>query len=181
MIKILNELLLNNKNFRLYIDYKRVEIEVSKLSKAITNDLSGKKPIFICILSGAFIFAADLIRKFNFECYISFVKLSSYKGNQTTGRISQILGLDLEIENRHVVLVEDIVDSGTTLNYFLNELKKLKPASIKIAALFHKHGVCLHPINIDYLGMNIENKFVVGYGLDFDGLGRNLKDIYIEI
>ncbi len=178
---ILNEILLHSKKFKLYIDHKQIETNVTRVAKEITNDLSEKAPVFICLLTGAFLFAADLIRKLSFECNIAFVKLSSYKGTQSTGNVTQILGLDEKIENRHVVLVEDIVDSGATLNYFLNELKELKPASVSIAAMFHKPGASLFPIHIDYLGMKIENKFVVGYGLDYDGLGRNYKDLYIEI
>lgn len=177
----MNDLFLHNKKFKLYIDHDLIEAEVSRIAKEITNDFSGKQPIFICILNGAFMFGADLIKKLDFDCNIAFVKLSSYKGNQSTGKVKQILGLDEVIENRHIVLVEDIVDSGTTLNYFLNGLKELKPASIKIAAMFYKPAANLHPIHIDYLGMPIENKFVVGYGLDIDGLGRNYRDLYIEI
>jgi len=177
----LDELLLHNKKFKLYKDYNLIENEVNKMSKAITNDLSGKSPVFICLLTGAFMFASDLIKNIDFDCNIAFVKLSSYKGTQSKGKVTKILGLDTVIENRHVVLVEDIVDSGTTLNFFLNALKERKPASIRIAAMFHKPEASLHSIHIDYLGMNIENKFVVGYGLDFDGLGRNYKDLYIEI
>jgi hypoxanthine phosphoribosyltransferase len=174
----LRTLVLNEKVFQLYIPSEIIESVVDDIANRMNHDLAGKKPLFIGLLNGAFMFYSDLMKRIDFECNITFVKLKSYDGLQTSGKITQTIGLTESIEGRVVVVIEDIVDSGTTLHHFLDELKKLKPAEIKVATMFLKPDACRHEIKIDYLGMKIPNDFVVGYGLDFDGLGRNYRDLY---
>lgn len=168
----------HNKEFVPYISAFEINKEITRVAKEINRDYEGKKPLFIAILNGAFIFAADLFKKINVEAEICFIKLASYKGVKSTGKVITAIGLDTEIYNRDVVIVEDIVDTGKTLWQFLPTLEHQHPASLKIAALLHKPSATVHELNIDYLGFTIPDKFVVGYGLDYDGLGRNIKEIY---
>jgi hypoxanthine phosphoribosyltransferase len=168
----------HNKEFIPYISALEIDKEIKRVAKEINRDYEGKKPLFIAILNGAFIFAADLFKKINVEAEICFIKLASYKGVKSTGKVITAIGLDTEIYNRDVVIVEDIVDTGKTLWQFLPTLEHQHPASLKIAALLHKPSATVHELNIDYLGFTIPDKFVVGYGLDYDGLGRNIKEIY---
>ncbi len=151
---------------------------VQELGDAISRDYAGRRPLLLGVLNGAFIFAADLVRACSIDCEMSFIKLSSYKGTQSTGEITQMIGLETPVENRHVILVEDIIDSGHTMAHFLPALRLLQPASIAVAALLFKPDALVHPVHIDYLGFEIPNHFVVGYGLDYNGLGRNLRAIY---
>ena len=174
----MSTLKVHDKEFIPYITSKEIEEQVARVAKEINKDYQGKKPLFIAILNGAFIFAADLFKQINVEAEICFIKLASYKGVKSTGKVITAIGLDAELFNRDVIIVEDIVDTGKTLNEFLPKLLHHQPASMKIAALLHKPEAVKFPIRIDYLGFSIPNKFVVGYGLDYDGLGRNLKEIY---
>lgn len=169
---------INGKVFQISISNEEINAAVDDIAKRMNRDLAGKKPLFIGLLNGAFMFCADLMKKIDFESNITFVKLKSYDGLQTSGKVLQTIGLTETIEGRTVVVIEDIVDSGATLNHFLDELKKLNPAVIKVATMFLKPAACKYNIKIDYLGIEIPNDFVVGYGLDFDGLGRNFKDLY---
>jgi hypoxanthine phosphoribosyltransferase len=130
------------------------------------------------ILNGAFIFAADLLRGMTIECELTFIKLSSYRGTGTTGKVQTVLGLDMDLTGRHIIIVEDIVDTGLTLHNFLSSLANDKPASVAIASAFFKSEALQHPLSINYLGFDIPDKFIIGYGLDYDGLGRNLPDVY---
>lgn len=148
------------------------------MAEEINRDYAGKKPIFIAILNGAFIFASDLFRNVNVDAEICFIKLASYKGVKSTGKVITSIGLDVELYNRDVIILEDIVDTGKTLSAFLPQLLHQHPASLKVATLLHKPTATVHEITIDYLGFTIPDKFVLGYGLDYDGLGRNLKEIY---
>ncbi len=168
----------HDKEFIPYINAQEIETEVERVAKEINKDYDGKKPLFIAILNGAFIFAADLFKKINIEAEICFIKLASYKGVKSTGKVITAIGLDAEIYSRDVIIVEDIVDTGKTLSQFLPTLEHQHPASLKIAALLHKPSATIHEIKIDYLGFTIPDKFVLGYGLDYDGLGRNIKEIY---
>ena len=168
----------NNLTFELSISKDQIAEKTKRLGKQMNTKYKGKKPLFIGVLNGAFIFIADLIRQCDFECEVAFVRLSSYKGAQSSGKIETVYGLEMEIENRHLIVVEDIVDSGRTLNYFLSYLKKQNPASVELAALLLKPDSLLFPVEVNYLGFEIADKFVVGYGLDYDGLCRNLPDIY---
>lgn len=169
---------IHDKEFEPYLTSKEIEEQVTRMAGEINRDYAGKKPIFIAILNGAFIFASDLFKKIEGDAEIAFIKLASYKGVKSTGKVITAIGLDAEIYHRDVIIVEDIVDTGKTLSQFLPQLKHHHPSSLKIAALLHKPDAIVHPIQIDYLGFTIPNKFVLGYGLDYDGLGRNLKEIY---
>ena len=168
----------HDKQFEPYLTTDQVQEVIKRLAAELSRDYDGKKPLFIPVLNGAFMFAADLFKHLSIEAEISFIKLASYKGTKSTGRVLTAIGLDTDIYQRHVVIVEDIVDTGKTLSEFLPQLKHQHPASIKICALLHKPEATVNPLNIDYLGFTIPNKFVVGYGLDYDGLGRNIPEIY---
>ncbi|TAD84632.1 MAG: hypoxanthine phosphoribosyltransferase [Bacteroidetes bacterium] len=144
----------------------------------LTRDYSGKKPLFIAILNGAFMFAADVFKAIAFEAEICFIKLASYKGTHSTGHVITAIGLDANVQGRHVIILEDIVDTGKTLHTFLPQIQNQGPASLKICALLHKAEAMQFALIVDYVGFTIPNRFVVGYGLDYDGLGRNLPEIY---
>ena len=168
----------HDKEFLPYITSGEIEEQVARVAAEINRDYQGKKPLFVAILNGAFIFAADLFKHITIEAEICFIKLASYKGVKSTGKVITAIGLDVDLYDREVVIVEDIVDTGKTLAQFLPQLEHHHPASLKIASLLHKPEAMIHPIKIDYLGFTIPNKFVIGYGLDYDGLGRNIKEIY---
>lgn len=168
----------HDKEFEPYLTSEEIDIQVKRVAGEINRDYNGKKPLFIAILNGAFIFASDLFKKIDVEAEICFIKLASYKGVKSTGKVITAIGLDAEIFGRDVLIVEDIVDTGKTLSQFLPQIEHQQPSSLKIVSLLHKPEAMVHPIKIDYLGFTIPNKFVVGYGLDYDGLGRNIKEIY---
>ncbi len=168
----------HDKKFQPYITADQIQEQINILGKQIDQDYQGKKPLFIAILNGSFIFAADLFKTITIEAEISFIKLVSYKGTKSTGNVITSIGLDESLKDRHVIILEDIVDTGKTLHQFLPQLFNQQPASLKIAALLHKPEALQFPIQIDYLGFNVPSKFLLGYGLDYDGLGRNLKEIY---
>jgi hypoxanthine phosphoribosyltransferase len=168
----------HDKEFLPYITSGEIEEQVARVAAEINRDYQGKKPLFVAILNGAFIFAADLFKHITIEAEICFIKLASYKGVKSTGKVITAIGLDVDLYDREVIIVEDIVDTGKTLAQFLPQLEHHHPASLKIASLLHKPEAMIHPIKIDYLGFTIPNKFVIGYGLDYDGLGRNIKEIY---
>lgn len=174
----MSTLKVHDKEFIPYISASEIEKQVARVAEEINKDYENKKPLFIAILNGAFIFAADLFKKISVPAEICFIKLASYKGVKSTGKVITAIGLDAEIYNRDVVIIEDIVDTGKTLSQFLPQLEHQHPASLKIAALLHKPSATIHEIQIDYLGFTIPDKFVLGYGLDYDGLGRNIKEIY---
>jgi len=138
----------------------------------------GKRPLFIAILNGSFMFASDLFKYLGIEAEISFIKLASYKGTKSSGNVITSIGLDEPLKGRHVIILEDIVDTGKTLFEFLPQLRDQQPASLKIAALLHKPEALKYQLEIDYLGFNVPNKFLIGFGLDYDGLARNLGAIY---
>ena len=172
------ELVIQDKTFEQYISAELIEQAVDRVAAKMNLELKDKCPLFIGLLNGAFMFAADLFKRLDFNCNISFVKLSSYEGTKSSGNISQHIGLTDKIKDRTIVIIEDIVDTGTTLSYFINELKTLEPAEIKVASMFFKPDACKCEIKIDYLGMQIPNDFVVGYGLDYNGFGRNYGELY---
>ena len=171
-------IVVHDKSFEPYLDASAIKEKVQRIGNELNRDYAGKKPLFIAILNGSFMFASDLFKVLQIDAEICFIKLASYKGTKSTGHIITAIGLDTDLYNRHVVIVEDIVDTGKTLSEFLPQLKYQQPASLKIAALLHKPDAMVYPINIDYLGFTIPNDFVVGYGLDYDGLGRNIPEIY---
>lgn len=164
--------------FTVYLSEEILQAKVAELAHQINRDYEGKKPLFIAILNGAFMFAADLFKHLTIDAEICFIKLVSYKGMRSSGHVTTSIGLDQDLFNRDVIIVEDIVDTGKTLGLFLPKLQHQQPASLKIAALLHKPDATRHPLDLAYTGFTIPNKFVVGYGLDYDGLGRNLKEIY---
>lgn len=174
----MSALKVHDKYFIPYMTEEVVLARVKELAKAIDVDYAGKKPLFIAILNGSFIFAADLFKYITIEAEICFIKLASYKGTKSTGQVITAIGLDTDIVNRHVIILEDIIDTGKTMNEFLPQLYNQQPASLKIAALLHKPEATAYPVTIDYLGFSVPNIFLLGYGLDYDGLGRNLKEIY---
>jgi hypoxanthine phosphoribosyltransferase len=169
---------IHGKNFKSYISEEEIRQKVRELANILNRDYQDKKPIFIAILNGAFVFAADLFKSLTIDAEISFIKLASYKGMKSSGQVLTAIGLDIDLFNRHVVILEDIVDTGKTLHEFLPQLCHQQPASLKIVALLHKPEAKVFPLNVDYVGFEIPNKFVVGYGLDFNGLGRNTAAIY---
>ena len=169
---------LHDKTFDTYLSEKEIQEKVKKIADDLNRDYKGRHPLFIAILNGSFMFAADLFKNLSIDAEICFIKLASYSGMKSSGKIITAIGLDQDLFGREVVIVEDIVDTGKTLNEFLPKLHHQQPKSLKIAALLHKPEATQFPLNIDYLGFSIPNKFVVGYGLDYDGLGRNLKEIF---
>src|SRR5436190_13988939 len=168
----------NDKKFQPYINAAEIKEHIESLAARINVDYADKRPLFIAILNGSFMFASDLFKSISIDAEICFIKLASYKGTRSTGNVITSIGLDEPLVNRHVVIIEDIVDTGHTLDQFLPQLRHQHPASLKIAALLHKPEALTYPIAIDYLGFNVPNKFLLGFGLDFDGLGRNLAEIY---
>jgi hypoxanthine phosphoribosyltransferase len=169
---------LHDKTFDTYLSEKEIQEKVKKIADELNRDYKDRHPLFIAILNGSFMFAADLFKYLTIDAEICFIKLASYSGMKSSGKVITAIGLDQDLFGREVVIVEDIVDTGKTLNEFLPKLHHQQPKSLKIAALLHKPEATLFPLNIDYLGFSIPNKFVVGYGLDYDGLGRNLKEIF---
>ena len=168
----------HDKEFQPFISAAEIEEQIKKVSAQINIDYQGKRPLFIAILNGAFMFASDLFKNISVEAEICFIKLASYKGIKSTGQVITAIGLDVDLVGRDIIIVEDIVDTGKTLSQFLPQLLHQQPATLKIAALLHKPDAMVFPIKIDYLGFSVPNKFLLGYGLDYDGLGRNIKEIY---
>lgn len=171
---------IKDKNFEPLLAYCMIEKRTRLMGIEINVDYENRVPVFLGVLNGSFMFMADLLKEINILCETTFVKLASYHGDlKSSGTITEELPISMDLANRDVIIVEDIIDTGRTLNYLLNKIKALKPASIKIATLLLKPDALEIDLGeIDYIGFEIANEFVVGYGLDYDGLGRNLKDIY---
>jgi hypoxanthine phosphoribosyltransferase len=167
-----------DKEFEISIPATEIEIAVQKVADRINADYLDKEPIFLIILNGSFMFAADLVRKVRIPCEVSFIKYASYEGTTSSGNMKELIGLDEELRGRHVIIVEDIVDTGLTLDKIMEKLKEYQPADVRLACFCFKPAAFLKSFKIDYLGMEIPNDFIVGYGLDYDGFGRNLPDIY---
>ncbi len=169
---------IQDKHFEPYIN----SYSIKKVTLRIVEELNNSNisnPLFIIVLNGAFMFASDLIKNYNGDCTISFIKLASYEGTKSTGKVREIIGLDnKEVFNRNVIIIEDIVDTGNSMEFLLNEFKKHKPLSVKIVSLLFKEEVFDKNFLVDYVGIKIPNIFILGYGLDYDGYGRNLKEIY---
>ena len=174
-----NKIKLHDKTFRVLITAEEIDKAVTRVAEQLNERYEGRTPIFLGVLSGSFLFLADLVRKVNFENQLAFVKISSYDGTESTGNVKQLLGVDFDIEGRDIIIVEDIVETGHSMNYLLDYLGKKNPASISICTLFFKPEKFLYEYNIDYTALSIGNEFIVGYGLDYNQLGRNLKDIYV--
>ncbi len=168
----------HDKSFETYLSEEVILQRVKEMAADITNDYAGRRPLFIAILNGSFMFASDLFKHLNIEAELCFIKLASYKGLKSSGNVVTSIGLEDDLFGKEVIIVEDIVDTGKTLHNFLPKLMHQQPKSMKIATLLHKSEATEYPLQLDYVGFDIPNKFVVGYGLDYDGLGRNLKEIY---
>lgn len=168
----------HDKEFSVYLSESEIQKKVKEIAEAINKDYSGKRPLFIAILNGSFMFASDLFKQLSVEAELCFIKLASYKGMKSSGKVVTSIGLEEDIFGKDILIVEDIVDTGKTLHRFLPKLLHQQPKSLKIVALLHKPEATEYPLKLDYVGFSIPNKFVVGYGLDYDGLGRNLKEIY---
>lgn len=170
-----------DKSFAVTISERAIKSQIKRIAEKINRDYEGKEPVFLAVLNGSFIFAADLLREINLPCEISFVKLASYEGTNTTGNIREVIGLNIDITGRPVIIVEDIVDTGLTMAHMLDTLKGQNPESIDICTLLLKPSKLQVKLDIRYCCKQIPDDFVVGYGLDYDGFGRNTKDIYTII
>jgi len=168
----------HDKTFETYLPEATIQQRVKEIADAINKDYAGKRPFCIAILNGSFMFASDLFKNLTIEAELCFIKLASYKGMRSSGKVVTSIGLDDDLFGKDVIIVEDIVDTGKTMHNFLPKLMHQQPVSLKIATLLHKPEATEYPLVLDYTGFQIPNKFVVGYGLDYEGLGRNLREIY---
>lgn len=167
-----------DKTFVPYISAIEIDKEVRRIAAELKNDFSDEIPVFLVVLNGAFMFAADLMKYYSHPAEVSFIKVASYQGTETTGNVTQLVGLDTDLTNRHVVIIEDIVDTGNTLMALRQLVNRFKIKSIKVATLFFKPEAYTKDLPIDYAGFRISNKFIVGYGLDYNQQGRNLSEVY---
>jgi hypoxanthine phosphoribosyltransferase len=168
----------HDKKFRLFIREAEIQKEVTRIAGEMNRDLANRDPIFLGILNGAFMFASDLYKQLDFPCQITFLKLASYSGTYSTGSVKQLIGIGQDLKDRVVVVLEDIVDTGVTLETIIRQLSGYQPREIRVATFLHKPDAALTEVNLDYVGMHIPNDFIIGYGLDYDGYGRNFKEIY---
>lgn len=167
-----------DKEFEPYLSEEIIQSKISELAVELNKEYAGKRPIFLSILNGSFLFTADLFKQITIEAEVCFIKLASYKGTTSSGNVITAIGLDANVSGRDIIILEDIIDTGKTLHHFLPQLESSHPASIKIAVLLNKTEALAYPVKVDYACFDIPNKFVVGYGLDYDGYGRNTKAIY---
>ena len=176
---VMDKIKLLDRRFKKMIPAEEIDKAVERVAEQLNERYAGKNPVFLGVLSGSFLFLSDLVRKFNFDSRLAFVKISSYEGTQSTGNVKQQLGIDFDIEGKDIIIVEDIVETGHSMNYLLDYLQQRNPASVSICTLFFKPEKFLYEYKIDYVAMPIGNEFIVGYGLDYNQIGRNLKDIYV--
>ncbi len=170
---------IHDKEFELFITYEKIRSIVEEMAEKMNNDFKDKNPLFLCILNGSFMFAAEVFKRISLlDAEISFIKLASYSGTQTTGEVKQLIGLNEDLSGRTVIVLEDIVDSGITIANTIEQIKAKNPKEVKIATLLLKPDALQVKIQLDYIGLEIPNDFIVGYGLDYNGRGRNLIDIY---
>jgi len=167
-----------DKRFKPFISEERIQKEVKRIAGEMNRDLADKDPIFLGILNGEFMFASDLYKQLTFPCQITFLKLTSYSGTQSTGSVKQLIGINLDLMDRVIVVLEDIVDSGITLETIIRQLSGYQPREIRVATFLHKPEATIKQVRLDYVGMEIPNDFILGYGLDYDGYGRNFNEIY---
>jgi hypoxanthine phosphoribosyltransferase len=173
---------IDDKDFDLLLEYDQIEKRIRLIGIQLNVDYENRVPVFIGVLNGSFIFLADLIKEITISSEITFVKIASYQGTENTGNMKEVIGLEMDLKGRDVIIVEDIIDTGATLNYLLEKVKKQEPASVSVCTLLIKPKSLKHSIEeIRYTGFEIPEGFVVGYGLDYKGLGRNLRDIYREV
>jgi len=173
-----NDITVNGKLFRISLESEKIQARVAEIAQQMNADLAGKDVVFLSILNGSFMFAADLMKSVNIPSKISFVKFASYQGLKSSEKVHELIGLNEDIKGKTVVIIEDIIDTGNTMSDLLVYLQKYEPYEIKVSTLMYKSGVCKKDLKIDYFGFDIPNDFIVGYGLDYDGFGRNSKDIY---
>jgi len=169
----------NGLTFKPFITAGQIAERVNALAAEISETYKGKNPLIVCVLNGAFPFAADLFMNLSIDAQIAFVRLQSYSGTESTGTVRQVVGLTEPVKGRSVIVVEDIIDTGRTMAQFLDDLKTQEPADVKVATLLFKPDALQMPLQPDYIGFTIPSKFIIGYGLDLDGMARNLKDIYV--
>ena len=169
---------IKDKTFEVSIPEAQVKERVRELAQQMSRDLEGKNPLFLGVLNGAFIFAADLMREMTIPCEISFVKLASYQGTTSTGTIKEVIGINEDLTGRTVVIVEDIVESGLTIKRMMEQIGTRNPASVQVCTLFFKPEKLKEDLSLDYVAFSIPNDFIVGYGLDYDQQGRQLRDVY---
>ena len=174
----MKKITLHDKTFELYIPHNEIIDSIKKIAVQIKAETANEEPIFLSVLNGSFMFAADLMKYIDFNCQLSFVKLSSYEGTESTGKIHSLIGLNQNLAGKTVIILEDIVDRGVTLEHIVNTVSALNPKQIKIATMLYKPDAYEKDIKIDYIGLSIPNDFIVGYGLDYNELGRNYCDIY---
>lgn len=174
----MNKVKVLDKTFEEKIPHAKIQEAVARIAADLDRELMENDPIFLAVLNGAFIFASDLFKMLQMPCSISFVKMASYEGDQSSGKVKELIGLTDDLEGRDVVIIEDIIDSGLTMKSLLATLKLKKPKSIKIATLLFKPDAFKGEYSIDHIGISIPNDFIVGYGLDYNGHGRNLRNIY---
>jgi hypoxanthine phosphoribosyltransferase len=174
----MNNVTIKGKTFKPSITEEEILKSVKKVAERINRDMAGKNPLFLAVLNGSFIFAADLMREITIPCQISFVKLASYEGTTSTGKVTEVIGINEDLSGRTIIIVEDIVDTGQTLKRMIETLGTRNPESVHICTLLVKPEKLTVDLNIEYAAMEIPNDFIVGYGLDFDQEGRNLRDIY---
>ena len=175
----MGKITIQDKTFEIMMTEEEILSQIDKVAKRINEDLKDKNPLFMPVLNGSFMFASDLMKRVNIPCELSFVKMSSYQGTKSTGKIKELMGIDEDLTGRTVVIVEDIVESGLTLKQMTETLAKHNPASVHICSLFVKPNCLKVPLNIDYGVMNIADDFILGYGLDYNQQGRNYKDLYV--
>lgn len=170
---------IHDKEFEIFISYEKIRSVIENMAEQMNADFKDKNPLFLCILNGSFMFAAEIFKRIELlDAEISFVKLASYAGTSSTGEIKELIGLNENLEGRTVVVLEDIVDTGITIANTIEQIKSKNPVDVKVATLLLKPDALQKPVQLDYIGIKIPNDFIVGYGLDYDGLGRNLIDIY---
>ncbi|OFY48811.1 MAG: hypoxanthine phosphoribosyltransferase [Bacteroidetes bacterium GWF2_41_31] len=174
----MNTIQIHDKQFEPFITYATIDETITRIAEQLNTDFKGKTPLFLVILNGSFMFAADLLKKVNIPCEISFVKLSSYSGTQSTTQVRELIGFNEEVKGRSVIILEDIIDTGITMEKILERLNDMGSAEVKVATLLFKPSAFQKEFTIDYIGIQIPNDFIVGFGLDYNGLGRNTKDIY---
>jgi len=174
----MNSIKVLDKEFVPYLSEKEIQEKITALAVQLNKDYAGKRPIFLSILNGSFLFTADLFKQITIEAEVCFIKLASYKGMSSSGNVITAIGLEANVSGRDIIILEDIIDTGKTLHHYLPQLISSSPASVKVAVLLNKKEALQFPVQVDYTCFEIPNKFVVGYGLDYDGLGRNSKDIY---
>lgn len=167
-----------DKKFEKSISYDKIQSAVKKIADDINRDYKNQSPLFIVILNGAFMFAADLFKHINLDCSITFLKLSSYQGTKSTSKVKKLIGLNEDIKNRKVIIVEDIIDTGITIENTIKSIQEYGPEDTKVCTLLLKPDALVKKVDLEYVGLEIPNDFIVGYGLDYDGFGRNLPDIY---